>query len=128
MTPRRSETLPEPRHPFSRWAGGATVAIWALGVQALPPALKAIAALFTPAAGYLVGHLVDGVVSQINRSQERKRQTDDLSKNKSAIEKLYLERDTALSTGCDPSTLKVIDEAIEELNIKRIRLIKQTAG
>lgn len=121
------EELPEASHPFARWGAGVAVSLWALSVQSLSDPWSKIGAILSPGVGYVVGLVLDLVVSRISQRTLRKNQQRELSENKRKIDDLYRERQYAIEFGAVPEIIASIDSAIFQFQLTRVDMIAPPA-
>jgi hypothetical protein len=122
-TSNRSVYLPEPKHPFARWFGGATIGIWALVVQSFVDPWNKIGAILSPGVGYILGHLLQaGINYCANMSSKRKRRAD-LANATHKIDDLYTQRNLARDNGAISDVLLLIDQAITAAEQEKLKII-----
>jgi hypothetical protein len=115
--------LPDPAHPFARWAGVTVVGLWAVGAQSLSEPFNKLVALLSPGIGYLVGHSLDRFIQWLDlRSNEKalRRQLDAID---ARIAHLNKQKKDALTVGANQSIIELVDTTIEDAIKARVRAI-----
>ena len=115
--------LPDPTHPFARWAGVTVVGLWAVGAQSFPEPLSKLVALLSPGIGYMVGHGLDRFIRWLDARSSHKERQRKLTAIDLAVDRLNREKVEALNTGAAASVIEFIDNLLAEAIRTRVKIV-----
>jgi hypothetical protein len=118
MSKRRGDNLPDPSHPFAKWGAGVAISCWALGVQNFSDPWNKLGALISPGIGYIIGLLLDWLVSLASETGKQRR----FSKAQKRMDDLFKQRQDYIGVGANPTMISIIDMEIERCRLSIVEL------
>jgi hypothetical protein len=116
-------SLPEPKHPFARWFGFASVGVWAIVTQNFVEPWNKIAALASPGIGYILGYGLEGIINLFSEALSTRKKQTQLRDAEKRLQALLRERRSAIENGADSCVLKMIEVHITNAHQEKVHII-----